>query len=241
MGVIASWMGKQWEISPSRIIALHGMTTSLGLDAETNQDDAGQSPTNVRKLKLQSFSLDWMLNASAGADVRAEIESWKELIGEFGPLLLGGKQFGPEKLQLTDISLSNFLFNNNGQILETKISIKLNEYAPEPSGDKASGAGGSAGGSGGGAPGIRGGSSTPSLPGVLAAGLASLLPNKPSQTAQIAGAALLSAGSAGKTGATAGAGSAKAATTSMSTATAGTALLIGASVDDKKAAMSRRK
>lgn len=146
MAIMAKWNGKTWGVSSQRIAALNGISASVELDTENSDDKAGSPATNTKALKLQSFNFDWDVAVVAGSDPRSEFESWKELIGEYDPFYLGGRLFGPEKLQLTAVSLNDTTLDDFGRILKGRLAITLTEYAEEASSKKAN-AGGSSSGS----------------------------------------------------------------------------------------------
>lgn len=138
MAVMAKWNGKTWGVSSQRIAALNGISASVELDTENNDDKAGSPATNTKALKLQSFNFSWDLAMVAGGDVRSEFESWKELVGEYDAFYLAGRRFGPDKLQLTSVSLNDTTLDDFGRILKGTLSITLTEYAEEASSKKAS-------------------------------------------------------------------------------------------------------
>ena len=107
------------------------------LDTENSDDKAGSPATKTKALKLQSLSFDFDVAMVAGADVRGEYESWTELVGNYAPFYLAGRRFGPPKLQLTAVKLSDTTIDDFGRILKGKISITLTEYAEEASSKKA--------------------------------------------------------------------------------------------------------
>lgn len=128
MSVIASWGPKKWEISPRKIVAIDGISTSVTLKAESNNDTSGTPPINTRGLELIPVSLEVKLQAVAGIDVRQEITSWEQLVGEVYPLYLGGQRFGPAQLQLQSVSTSDYVVDHRGRILSAALSIALLEY-----------------------------------------------------------------------------------------------------------------
>lgn len=138
MAIMAKWGGKSWEVSRRKIAALNGVTASVELDTENNDDKAGSPSTKTKALKLQTFNFDFELASVAGCDVRKEYESWTALVGQYAPFYLGGRRFGPPKLQLTGVSLGDTTVDNIGRILMGKISITLTEFAEEASSKKAS-------------------------------------------------------------------------------------------------------
>lgn len=138
MPVMASWNGKTWEVSGSRITALNGVSASVELDTENGGDMAGSPSTLVKALKLQTMNFDFDIASATGCDVRGEYDSWVALIGQYAPFYLAGTRFGPANLMLTGVSLSDTFLDNFGRILKGTISIALTEYAEEASGKKAS-------------------------------------------------------------------------------------------------------
>ena len=49
-------------------------------------------------------------------------------MGTTGPFFLGGKRFGPEKMQLTNVDVSDISTDDLGRIRRAKISLTLVEY-----------------------------------------------------------------------------------------------------------------
>ena len=137
MAIMAKWGGKTWEVSSRKIAALNGISAGVELDTENSDDKAGSPATKTKALKLQSLSFDFDVAMVAGTDVRGEYESWTELVGNYAPFYLAGRRFGPPKLQLTAVKLSDTTIDDFGRILKGKISITLTEYAEEASSKKA--------------------------------------------------------------------------------------------------------
>lgn len=147
MTIMAKWGGKTWEVSSRKIAALNGISAGVELDTENSDDKAGSPATKTKALKLQSLSFDFDVAMVAGTDVRGEYESWTELVGNYAPFYLAGRRFGPPKLQLTAVKLSDTTIDDFGRILKGKISITLTEYAEEASSKKATSSSSSSSGS----------------------------------------------------------------------------------------------
>lgn len=143
MAIMAQWSGKTWEVSSRKIAALNGISAGVELDTENSDDKAGSPATKIKALKLQSFSFDYDVAVVAGTDVRSEYESWTGLVGNYAPFYLAGRRFGPPKLQLTAVKLSDTTIDDFGRILKGKISITLTEYAEEASRSSSSSSGSS--------------------------------------------------------------------------------------------------
>ena len=116
----------------------NGFSTSLKLNTETNDDKAGKPKVNTQTLELQQVSFDYSLNAYflKGTTIEKEYSNWEKNIAKHHPLYLNGKQFGPKELQLVEVQLSDSRIDDWGRFLYAKISITLQEYAPEKSKSK---------------------------------------------------------------------------------------------------------
>jgi hypothetical protein len=136
MAVMASWNGKRWEVSPSRITAIEGFSTGYKLKNTSNTDSEGKAPSDVRGLDLMQLSFTTHISDAVGVDVRAEIDSWAALIGESAPFILGDKQFGESDFRLTQMGLSGTVLDDFGRIREAGLSMQFEEYAGEAAKDK---------------------------------------------------------------------------------------------------------
>ncbi|EDS09928.1 hypothetical protein [Anaerotruncus colihominis] len=130
MAVMAEWHGRSWEVSPWRLAALAGLSTSLKLKKDTNEDKDGGNPTNVKGYEAQGLSFDYEASTAAGGDPRAEFEAWQRLVGQTAPFYLGGRRFGPSRIQLVEVSLGDVTFSNQGRMLLAKISLKFEQNGP---------------------------------------------------------------------------------------------------------------
>jgi len=134
--MIAQWLDRVWEVTTSKVFAIDGLTTSYKLKADTNNDTEGQASTNSRAMELQPLSFACVLSDTVGLDVRAELEAWEALVGQYGPFLLGGRRFGPEKVQLQEVGVSEAVLDDRGRMRYAKLALKFQEYANEPTGGK---------------------------------------------------------------------------------------------------------
>lgn len=136
MPQIAQWLHKTWETNGTKIAPLEELSTGLLLETEQNEDNEGQSPTYSKKFQLQTFSLSTLYSTNVGTDPEKEKEDWYSLVGEIGPLYLGGKPFGPDEIQLKGVNLSGIVLDDYGRIREAKFQFTFEEYAPEKSAEK---------------------------------------------------------------------------------------------------------
>jgi len=98
MATMAKWGSKTWAVSQKKVVALEGLAFSYSQVADNNTSTEEKKTTNERGTDLFPLSFTTVLHSGAGVDVRAEIESWKELVTKVNYFYLGGKKLGP-KLQ----------------------------------------------------------------------------------------------------------------------------------------------
>ena len=130
MAVMAQWNGRSWEVSPWRLAALTGLSTSLKIKKNTNEDKDGKNPANVMGYEGQGIKFDYEVSTAAGGAPRTEFEEWQRLVGETAPFYLGGRRFGPSRLQLTEVSLGDVVLDNSGRMRMAKISLTFEQNGP---------------------------------------------------------------------------------------------------------------
>ena len=128
MGYLAQWGPKGFIVAPTQIVPLKDFSTSVTLKADSENDTSGTDPTNTRGLEPQSVTLSTVYIRAAGVDPRSQIDSWTALVGAAHPLLIAGKRFGPQKMQLTSVTASGMEFTNTGEILKVDISLTMTEF-----------------------------------------------------------------------------------------------------------------
>lgn len=127
MSYMARWGPKGFLVSPTKIVTLDDLNTSVSLKSDSENDTSGTSPTNTRGLLLQPVSFSVTYIRAAGTNPRAQLDEWNNLVGQSNPLYIGGKRFGPNSLLLKQVDASDFVFSPNGEILSVTISISLEE------------------------------------------------------------------------------------------------------------------
>ena len=128
MEYTALWGPKGFIVSPEKIVPLNDLTTSIALKQDNGTDTSGTSPTNTKGIEPQTISLSTTYVKSAGVDPRSQIEEWKAQVGNAYPLYIGGVRFGPNKLKLTKVDVTNILLSPKGVFLSTKVAVTLEEY-----------------------------------------------------------------------------------------------------------------
>lgn len=128
MSEIARWGPKKWEVSTSKVLALEGLAFSYTQVADNNSSTEEKKTTNERGKELFPLSFTTVLHSGAGVDVQGEIDSWSELVTQVDYFYLGGKKFGPGKLQLRSVKVSNTKLDNKGRIRLATLSFEFKEY-----------------------------------------------------------------------------------------------------------------
>lgn len=114
-------------ISPKKVIPLSEFKTSYTLKEDSGTDTSGSEPTNKRGKELQPVSFTIVYAKATGNDPLARLTEWAGLIGKSYPLYLGGKRFGPKKMMLKQVDLSECLLGNDGSMIQATVAISLVE------------------------------------------------------------------------------------------------------------------
>ena len=96
---------------------------------------ASTSATNARGRELQKISLSTLYVRGAGVDPRGQIAEWEAVVGQSYPLYIEGQRFGPPKLTLKSVDVSDVLLSNTGKFLQCAIAVNFEEYT-EPTATK---------------------------------------------------------------------------------------------------------
>ena len=128
MNYMARWGPKGFLISPSKIVALENLKTSVTLKKDSENDTSGTSPTNTRGREIIPITFSVKYIRAAGVDPRAQKEEWESLVGQSYPFYVGDKRFGPELMTLKQVDFTITLANN-GEFLSVEASISLEEYS----------------------------------------------------------------------------------------------------------------
>lgn len=129
MSYMARWGPKGFLVSPSQIIALQNLTTSISIKSDSENDTSGKAPTNTRGLELQPVSFSATYHKATGSDPLAEWNEWASLVGEKYPLYLGDKRFGPASLILQSIATGEVILSGSGEMTSLTINFTFEEDA----------------------------------------------------------------------------------------------------------------
>lgn len=128
MKYTALWGSKGFLVTPTKIAPITSFGTTLALKSESSDDANGTAKSNVRGRELQKVTLSTIYVRAAGVTVRTQIEEWDDLLGKAYPLYISGKRFGPYKLMLTNVEVSDVLLSNTGTFLKATVSLTFEEY-----------------------------------------------------------------------------------------------------------------
>lgn len=129
MGYMAQWGPKGFLVSPTKVAVLEGLSTSLTLKEDSENDTSGTQPTNTRGRELRPITFKVTYLVAAGVDPRGQIKEWEAQLGNAYPLIIGGERFGPEKMKLKKVSVSDILLDNFGNFLKAVVSISMEEFS----------------------------------------------------------------------------------------------------------------
>lgn len=129
MTYTARWGPKGFLVSPTKIVPFDGLSASV---AVKSNGDSGSAPTDTRGLEAQKIAFSVTYLRSVGVDPRAQFEEWKSLVGQAHPLYIGEKRFGPAKMMLSGVEMSDVLLTNSGEFLKLTLSISLEEHVSDP-------------------------------------------------------------------------------------------------------------
>ncbi len=128
MEYTALWGPKGFIVSPSKIVPFLNLSTSFAVKAENGNDTSGTKTTNTKGRELQKVSLSTVYVRGAGVDPRGQIAEWQAQVGKSYPLYIEGQRFGPQKLMLKSVEVSDVLTSNTGKFLQVKIALQFEEY-----------------------------------------------------------------------------------------------------------------
>ncbi len=135
--IMAYWNGMRWEVSGRQIAYLESLTTAYSIDTDTNADKEGQKPTESVGVSLMEVSFNTTYRIETGtSDIRSVLEQWKAMIGTAAPLIIGNAIFGPDKMQLQSVNVSNVELSPKGIIRAATCAFKLKEFSEEAAGTK---------------------------------------------------------------------------------------------------------
>ncbi len=131
MGVIAQWGPHKWELTSDSVKTIEKLTFSWSLNTDSTSAASGKAVGSSNEdLSIVPVTFSTKLLAATGADVRKEIEGYKQSIGGVYPLLIGGKQLGP-RMQLMTVAASEDHLSGSGEMVAATVTFTFNEFNPK--------------------------------------------------------------------------------------------------------------
>lgn len=130
MGNMAKWGSKVFKVSPSKVLPIEGLTTTVSVKSDTQNDTSGTNKSNSKGLELQPVEFSATYLRALGVDPLAELNSWNSLVGKTNPLYIGGKKFGPAKLTLKKVAASDILLSTvDGTMIRCTLKFSFEQYS----------------------------------------------------------------------------------------------------------------
>lgn len=137
MAQMAKWGSKKWVVTPSKVMALEGLSFSYTQVADNNTSTEDRKPTNERGTELFPLSFTTTLHSGAGVDIMQEIKSWEALVTKVNYLYLGVTRIGP-RLQLRKVNVDIQKLDDFGRPRLAVLSFEFKEYDPDTTSVKVS-------------------------------------------------------------------------------------------------------
>ena len=132
MGNMAKWGSKVFKVSPSKVLPIEGLTTTVSVKSDTQNDTSGTNKSNSKGLELQPVEFSATYLRALGVDPLAELNSWNSLVGKTNPLYIGGKKFGPAKLTLKKVAASDILLSTvDGTMIQCTLKFSFEQYSKQ--------------------------------------------------------------------------------------------------------------
>ncbi len=133
MEYTALWGPKGFIVSPTKIVPLLDLETSFALKSDSGNDTSGTATINGKGREPQTVTLSTLYVRGAGVDPRGQINEWREQVGNAYPMYIEGKRFGPPKLMLKSVDVSEIKLSNTGKFLQCAVTLEFEEYANQSS------------------------------------------------------------------------------------------------------------
>lgn len=138
--MMAYWNGMTWGVSNQEVAFLDKLVTGYSFQTQTNADKDGESPTENVGMKDMEISFTTTYRVETGTlDIRGMINKWGSLVGKAAPLIIGGATFGPERMQLNEVNVTETRLDAKGVFRAATLSFKFVEYKENQSSGKTTG------------------------------------------------------------------------------------------------------
>lgn len=126
MAYQASWGKRTFKISAKQINAITGLSISDSYndDFDSNGKRIGREPT--------TFTVETTITtavAGKGKSALSEMNAWRNSAGKSAYFYLGGKKLFSKQYRLLKVDSSGILLDNNGRMLQVKLSLSFEQKA----------------------------------------------------------------------------------------------------------------
>ena len=121
---IAKFYKIEWEVSPDIIKNINGWDSELRIKTKTDGNTGKQSSGGH---ELRTLSLPYKALATAGVDIRKEIETLRSIRGIIAPLYINKRRFLCPAFMFENCQISNIELTPNGDIISCDISLSFIE------------------------------------------------------------------------------------------------------------------
>ncbi len=112
---MAKWGNKKWKITTSKLNPVDEVSYSMSFNSEEG------------KKEKRTVKVPYTVYKEFGVNVQQEIDDWYMFLGKSNPLYFGKKRFGPKKLKLTAVDVSEVKVSDTGVVRSASFSLSLTE------------------------------------------------------------------------------------------------------------------
>lgn len=136
---IASFQGKTFSVSSSKVYTIDGLEWSGSLNLESQEKIKSKPSTYIKGQGLDTMSFDVPLRADLKVDVRKEIEAWEAIREKASPafFVLGTKPLGRNKWLLKSVATTETQIDHKGRLIGARMKLSFEEYVRAGSEQKA--------------------------------------------------------------------------------------------------------
>lgn len=122
--MIAKFYKLEWEVSPNIIKNIESLDSELRIKTKTDGNSGLES--NAGR-ELRKITLPYKVVATAGVDIRSEIETLRNIRGVIAPLFLNKRRYLGAAFLFENCQISNMELTSNGDIVSCDISLSFIE------------------------------------------------------------------------------------------------------------------
>lgn len=127
---IASFQGKIFSVSSTKVYSLAGLTLGSGLETEAQEKLQDKPSTYIKGESLSTMSFEIPLRSDFGINPRKQIEEWEAIKSNAHPavFILGTRPIGKNKWLLKTVNTNDVELDGRGNILKATLKLEFEEY-----------------------------------------------------------------------------------------------------------------